>query len=38
MVYYRYLPTTSADAVKAEEEITATAVDTGDIKVDYGNL
>lgn len=38
MVYYRYLPTTSADAVKVEEEIVATSTDTEDIKVDTGNL
>ena len=38
MVYYRYLPTTSAEAVKVEEEIVATATDTEDIKVDTGNL
>lgn len=34
MVYYRYLPTTKQDAVKVEEEITATATDTDDIVVD----
>ena len=38
MVYYRYLPTTSAEAVKIEDEIVATATDTEDIKVDSGNL
>jgi hypothetical protein len=38
MVYYRYLPTTSADAVKVEDEIVATSTDTEDIKVDTGNL
>jgi hypothetical protein len=38
MVYYRYLPTTSAEAVKVEEEIVATTTDTEDIKVDTGNL
>ncbi|MFO7937776.1 MAG: prenyltransferase/squalene oxidase repeat-containing protein [Kiritimatiellia bacterium] len=38
MVYYRYLPTTSARAVEVEEEITATSTDTDDIKVDVGNL
>ncbi|MDR2850005.1 MAG: terpene cyclase/mutase family protein, partial [Verrucomicrobiota bacterium] len=38
MVYYRYLPTTSADAVKVEEEIAAVSTDTDDIKVDTGNL
>ena len=38
MVYYRYLPTTSAEAVKVEEEIVATSTDTEDIKVDTGNL
>ena len=34
MVYYRYLPTTKQDAVKVEEEITASATDTDDITVD----
>ncbi|MEI7898789.1 MAG: prenyltransferase/squalene oxidase repeat-containing protein [bacterium] len=38
MVYYRYLPTTSKDAVKVEEEIVATSTDTEDIKVETGNL
>ncbi len=38
MVYYRYLPTTSKEAVQVEEEITATQTNTGDIKVDTGNL
>jgi hypothetical protein len=39
MVYYRYLPTTSADAVKIDAEVTtAVSTDTGDIKVDAGNL
>jgi len=38
MVYYRYLPTTSKEAVQTEEEITATSTDTEDIKVDTGNL
>jgi hypothetical protein len=38
MVYYRYLPTTSADAVKVEDEIVATSTDTDDIRVDTGNL
>jgi hypothetical protein len=39
MVYYRYLPTTSADAVKVDEEvIKAVSTDTGDIKVNTGNL
>ena len=38
MVYYRYLPTTSARAVEVEEEIVATSTDTDDIKVDAGNL
>ena len=39
MVYYRYLPTTSAEAVKIDEEvIKAVATETGDIKVDTGNL
>ncbi len=38
MVYYRYLPTTSARAVEVEEEIIATSLDQGDIKVDAGNL
>jgi hypothetical protein len=38
MVYYRYLPTTSKEAVQVEEELSATSVDTEDIKVDTGNL
>jgi len=38
MVYYRYLPTTSKEAVQVEEEIVATSSDTDDIKVDTGNL
>ena len=39
MVYYRYLPTTSAEAVKVDEEvIKPAATDTGDIKVNTGNL
>ncbi len=38
MVYYRYLPTTSKEAVQAEEELQATSVDSEDIKVDTGNL
>jgi hypothetical protein len=38
MVYYRYLPTTSKEAVQVEEEIVATSTDTEDIKVDTGNL
>lgn len=38
MVYYRYLPTTSKEAVKVEEELVATSTDTEDIKVDTGNL
>ena len=38
MVYYRYLPTTKQEAVLAEEEVTATSTDKGDIKVDTGNL
>ncbi len=38
MVYYRYLPTTSKEAVQVEEEIVATSTDTDDIKVDSGNL
>jgi len=38
MVYYRYLPTTSARAVEVEEEIVATSTDDEDIKVDTGNL
>ena len=38
MVYYRYLPTTSKEAVQVEEELTATSTDTEDIKVDTGNL
>ena len=38
MVYYRYLPTTSKEAVQVEDEIVATSSDTDDIKVDTGNL
>ena len=38
MVYYRYLPTTSASAIKVEEEIKVSAGDKEDIKVDAGNL
>jgi len=38
MVYYRYLPTTSAEAVKVEEELMAVSTDTEDIRVDSGNL
>lgn len=38
MVYYRYLPTTSKEAVQVEDEITASSTDTEDIKVDSGNL
>jgi hypothetical protein len=38
MVYYRYLPTTSAAAIKVEEEIKVSTSDKEDIKVDAGNL
>lgn len=38
MVYYRYLPTTSKEAVQVEAELVATSTDTEDIKVDTGNL
>ena len=38
MVYYRYLPTTSKEAVQVEAEVMATSTDTEDIKVDTGNL
>ena len=38
MVYYRYLPTTSAAAIKVEEEIKVLTTDKEDIKVDSGNL
>jgi hypothetical protein len=38
MVYYRYLPTTSAAAIKVEEEIAVATGDKEDIKVDAGNL
>ncbi|MDD4102807.1 MAG: hypothetical protein PHU80_09305, partial [Kiritimatiellae bacterium] len=38
MVYYRYLPTTSKEAVQVEDELSATSVDSEDIKVDTGNL
>jgi len=38
MVYYRYLPTTSKEAVMVEEEIMATSLDTDDIPIDTGSL
>ena len=38
MVYYRYLPTTTEGAVRAEDEIVATLTDTDDIPTDTGNL
>ena len=38
MVYYRYLPTTSKEAVAAVDEIKVQSTDTDDIKVDTGNL
>ena len=38
MVYYRYLPTTSKEAVQVEDELVATSMDNEDIKVDTGNL
>ena len=38
MVYYRYLPTTQTENIKADEELMATSTDTDDIKVDSGNL
>jgi hypothetical protein len=38
MVYYRYLPTTSKEAVQVEEEIVATSTDKEDITVDSGSL
>lgn len=39
MVYYRYLPTTSKDAVTVDAEIVADATESGeDIKVDTGDL
>lgn len=38
MVYYRYLPTTSKEAVEVDVDIKAAAADTQDIKVDTGNL
>jgi hypothetical protein len=38
MVYYRYLPTTSAAAIKVEEEIKVSTTDNEDIKVDAGDL
>ena len=38
MVYYRYLPTTTEGAVRAEEEIVAVSIDTDDIPIDTGNL
>jgi len=34
MVYYRYLPTTSVDAVKVEEELLVSPTETGDITID----
>lgn len=38
MVYYRYLPTTSKEAVQVEAEIGAVSTDTDDVQVDIGNL
>lgn len=38
MVYYRYLPTTSKEALHVEEEIAPKTTDTTDIKVNIGNL
>jgi hypothetical protein len=38
MVYYRYLPTTSKEALHVEEEIAAKPADATDIKVNIGNL
>jgi hypothetical protein len=38
MVYYRYLPTTGEAAVRVEDEIAAVATDSGDIRVETGNL
>lgn len=38
MVYYRYLPTTRAQAVRTETALVATAAETGDIEVDSGTL
>jgi hypothetical protein len=38
MVYYRYLPTTSKEAVMVEDEIVATSLDDEDIQIDTGNL
>ncbi len=38
MVYYRYLPTTSKEAVMVEDEIVATSLDDEDIPIDTGNL
>ena len=38
MVYYRYLPTSSKEAWEGSAELHATATDTDDIKVDFGNL
>ena len=39
MVYYRYLPTTSADAVKTGADVVElVATDDGDIRVNTGNL
>jgi len=38
MVYYRYLPTTSKEAVQVAAELKTESTDTDDIKVDTGNL
>lgn len=38
MVYYRYLPTTSKEAVQVAAEVKTESTDTDDIKVDTGNL
>jgi len=38
MVYYRYLPTTSAAALKVEEEIKVSTSDKEDIQINTGNL
>lgn len=38
MVYYRYLPTTSAEATKFEIEVLATPEDPDEIVIDVGNI
>ncbi len=38
MVYYRYLPTTSKEAIKVDRALAATSTDTNDIQVITGTL